>query len=94
MLKSIFWIFVCFVVLSFALCCVGFFKIYEWLGVWGLVGALMFYLAIIIALVVMIVYAIDDLRFWLNSIILKVKAFVEKIKKTIDTIKKLLGIKK
>ena len=94
MLKSIFWIFVCFFVLSFALCCVGFFKIYEWLGVWGLVGALMFYLAIIIALVVMIVYAIDDLRFWLNSISLKIKAFVEKIKKTIDTIKKLLGIKK
>lgn len=94
MLKSIFWIFVCFVVLSLSLCCVGFFKIYEWLGVWGLIGALMFYLAIIIALVVMIVYAIDDLRFWLNSIILKVKAFVEKIKKTIDTIKKLLGIKK
>lgn len=98
MLKSIFWVFVIFLIVLVGFCSLGGWKIYELLGVWGLVGSLLFLLGLFVALIVMMLYCLSEFKVWIDGVIVKIKALVEKIKNTIeklpDWVKKLLGVEK
>lgn len=98
MLKSIFWVFVIFLIVLVGFCSLGGWKIYELLGVWGLVGSLLFLLGLFVALIVMMLYCLSEFKVWIDGVIVKIKALAEKIKNTIeklpDWVKKLLGVEK
>lgn len=90
-MRALFWLFVTIVVLSFVGVGLGFWKLYDWTGVWFLVG-LAVYVILILALVAVIVKLLTDLDKFLKELKAKLEAFMDKWGSKIVKILKLLGI--
>lgn len=68
----------------------GFWKLWEIAPIWISITGLSVFILLIVALVLMVLKFIADLKVWLDSVLARLKAFVDGLPKWV---KKLLGIK-
>lgn len=68
----------------------GFWKLWEIAPLWISITGLSVFILLIVALVLMVLKFISDLKVWLDSVLARLKAFVDGLPKWV---KKLLGIK-
>lgn len=68
----------------------GFWKLWEIAPIWLSITGLSVFILLIVALVLMVLKFISDLKVWLDSVLARLKAFVDGLPKWV---KKLLGIK-
>lgn len=68
----------------------GFWKLWEIAPIWISITGLSVFILLIVALVLMVLKFISDLKVWLDSVLARLKAFVDGLPKWV---KKLLGIK-
>lgn len=68
----------------------GFWKLWEIAPLWLSITSLSVFVLLIVALVLMVLKFISDLKVWLDSALARLKAFVDGLPKWV---KKLLGIK-
>lgn len=68
----------------------GFWKLWEIAPLWLSITGLSVFILLIVALVLMVLKLIADVKAWLDSVLARLKAFVDGLPKWV---KKLLGIK-
>lgn len=68
----------------------GFWKLWDIAPLWLSITSLSVFVLLIVALVLMVLKFISDLKVWLDSALARLKAFVDGLPKWV---KKLLGIK-
>lgn len=68
----------------------GFVKLFEITPLWLSITSLSVFILLIVALVLMVLKFISDVKIWLDSVLARLKAFVDGLPKWL---KKLLGIK-
>lgn len=88
MLKAIFWLFVVLMLVIITEVCMGLWSAYVLLGVWGLVGFILVTASLLLALIVMVAYCLEEIKASINKLIEKIKPHLSKIVKIL----KLLGI--
>lgn len=68
----------------------GFWKLWDIAPLWLSITSLSVFVVLIVALVLMVLKLIADVKIWLDSVLARLKAFIDGLPKWL---KKLLGIK-
>lgn len=68
----------------------GFWKLWDITPLWLSISSLVVFVLLIVALVLMILKLLAEVKAWLNDVFAKIKAFVDGLP---NWVKKLLGIK-
>lgn len=68
----------------------GFWKLWDIAPLWLSISSLVVFVLLIVALVLMILKLLAEVKAWLNDVFAKIKAFVDGLP---NWVKKLLGIK-
>lgn len=89
MVKYLFWTFVLFVLFCLMQIAFGMYCDYIVFGIWSMVSSILIFIALLLALVVMTMHCIKELKDKLENIACRIKAFVDGLP---PFIKKLLGI--
>lgn len=90
MIKAIFGVAIALLVCVLGGLVLGFCKLWEIAPLWLSITGLSVFILLIVALVLMVLKFISDLKVWLDSVLARLKAFVDGLPKWL---KKLLGIK-
>lgn len=90
MLKAIFGVAIALLVCVLGGVVMGFVKLFEIAPLWLSITSLSVFILLIVALVLMVLKFIADVKEWLDSVLARLKAFVDGLPKWL---KKLLGIK-
>lgn len=90
MVKCLFWTFILFVLFCLMQISFGMYCDYIVFGIWSLTSSIFIFVALLLALVVMTMHCIDELKSKIEKIAKKIKAWIDGLP---PFIKKLLGIK-